>query len=212
LSRLVLWIQEVAVPFLGPGGVLLAAFLDSSFLSLPEINDLLVVTAAARAPESAWIYVTMATLGSLAGCSALWVLARRGGEALLFRRFGPERVARTRQAFRRWDVLALAIPAVLPPPMPFKIFVLCAGVFGVSFRRFAVTLILARGLRYVGWAYVGMRYGEQAMGLLRRFDAWFAERLPLMGALALACAVLWLCLRAERRRRAAAEAGPGGLL
>lgn len=202
MSKLVLWIQEVAVPFLGPAGVFLAAFLDSSFLSLPEINDLLVVTAAARTPESAWLYVAMATLGSLAGCSALWILARRGGEALLLRRFGAERVARTREAFRRWDVLALALPAVLPPPMPFKLFVLCAGVFGISFQRFAITLIVARGLRYIAWAAVGVRYGDQAMGLLRRFDVWFAARLPWILALAGAATALWLLARARSRRSA----------
>lgn len=192
------------MPFLGPAGVFLAAFLDSSFLSLPEINDLLVVTAAARAPESAWLYVCMATLGSVAGCSALWLVARRGGEALLSRRFGAERVARTREAFRRWDVLALAIPALLPPPMPFKIFVLGSGVFGISFQRFVLTLLVARGVRYLAWAFVGLRYGDQAMGLLRRFDAWFAARLPYILALLVTATALWLLARAERRRREAA--------
>ncbi len=198
MHRLVLWIQQVVVPFLGPGGVLLAAFLDSSFLSLPEINDLLVVTAAARAPETAWLYVAMATLGSLAGCSVLWVLAKRGGETLLERRFGSERVARARQAFRRYDILALAVPAVLPPPMPFKLFVLGAGVFGISFQRFAVTLVVARGLRYLAWAFVGVRYGDAAMGLLRRFDLWFAQRLPWILALAGVTTALWLVARAQR--------------
>lgn len=200
MHRLVLWIQQVAVPFLGPAGVFLAAFLDSSFLSLPEINDLLVVTAAARAPETAWLYVAMATFGSLAGCSTLWVLARRGGEALLVRRFGSERVARARQAFQKYDVLALALPAVLPPPMPFKLFVLGAGVFGVSFQRFALTLVVARGLRYLAWAFIGIRYGNPAMGLLRQFDSWFAQRLPWILALAGAAMALWLMARLQRRR------------
>lgn len=197
------------MPFLGPAGVFLAAFLDSSFLSLPEINDLLVVTAAARAPESAWLYVCMATLGSLAGCSVLWLVARRGGEALLYRRFGAERVVRTREAFRRWDVLALAVPALLPPPMPFKIFVLCSGVFGISFQRFALTLLVARGVRYLAWAFVGLRYGDQAMVLLRRFDAWFAEHLPLMLVLLGVAMLAWLLARAGKRRR---EARASGLL
>jgi uncharacterized membrane protein YdjX (TVP38/TMEM64 family) len=154
----------------------------------------------------------MATLGSLGGCAALWVLGRRGGEALLKRRFGSERVSATRDAFRRWDILALAIPALLPPPMPFKIFVLCSGVFGVSFPRFALTLVVSRGLRYTAWAWLGLAYGEQAMGLLRRFDAWFAARLPFALAAAGVAVLAWLLLRAGRRRRAAAQDGPGGLL
>jgi membrane protein YqaA with SNARE-associated domain len=197
VHRIVLWIQQVVVPFLGPGGVFLAALLDSSFLSLPEINDLLVVSAAARAPETAWLYVVMATLGSLAGCSVLWLLAKRGGEPFLERRFG---AARARAAFRRYDVLALAVPAVLPPPMPFKLFVLGAGVFGISFQRFALTLVLARGLRYVAWSFVGIRYGDAAMALLRSFDLWFAERLPWILALLAAATALWFLARAHRRR------------
>lgn len=200
MHRLVFWIQEVAVPFLGPGGVFLAAFLDSSFLSLPEINDLLVVTAAARAPETAWLYVVMATLGSLAGCSVLWALGRRGGEAFFERRFEGKRVARAREAFRRHGVLALALPAVLPPPMPFKLFVLGAGVFGIPFQRFALTLLVARGLRYLAWAFLGIRYGEIAMGLLRQFDLWFARRLPWILAALLVAVALGLMARAQRRR------------
>jgi len=200
VHRIVLWIEHVAVPFLGPGGVFLAAFLDSSFLSLPEINDLLVVTAAARAPETAWMYVVMATAGSLAGCSVLWLLAKRGGEAVLERRFGSGRVARTREAFLRYDILALAVPAVLPPPMPFKLFVLGAGAFGVSFQRFAVALVVARGLRYLAWAFVGIRYGGAAMELLRSFDLWFAARLPWIVALVAVATALWLVARAQRRR------------
>ncbi len=204
MHRLVLWIQQVAVPFLGPAGVLLAAFLDSSFLSLPEINDLLVIAAAAREPETAWIYVVMATLGSLTGCSLLWFLARRGGEAFLVRRFGSARVARTREAFLKYDVLALAIPALLPPPMPFKVFVLCSGVFGISFQRFALTLLVARGLRYLAWAFVGIRYGDEAMHMLKGLDTWFGAHLPWLFALGVGASALWLLSRAVRRRREAA--------
>jgi membrane protein YqaA with SNARE-associated domain len=200
MHRLVVWIQQVAVPFLGPAGVFLAASLDSSFLSLPEINDLLVVTAAARAPETAWLYIVMATLGSLAGCSILWVLARRGGEAFLERRFGSARVARARETFRKYDLLALAVPALMPPPMPFKLFVLGAGVFGVSFQRFALTLIAARGLRYLAWAFIGIQYGDAAMVLLRSFDAWFARNILWILALAAGGTALWLLMRAQRRR------------
>jgi membrane protein YqaA with SNARE-associated domain len=205
MHRVVLWFQDVAVPFLGPPGVFLAAMLDSSFLSLPEINDLLVVTAAARGPETAWLFAAMATLGSLAGCSLLWSLARRRGEPFLERRFGAARVLRTRRAFQRYDLLALAIPALLPPPMPFKIFVLCSGVFGISYRRFALTLLAARGMRYLAWALVGLHFGEEAVSVLKHVDAWFAQRLPLVLALAGTAMVLWLATRRvlQRTREAA---------
>ncbi|MBI3932382.1 MAG: DedA family protein [Acidobacteria bacterium] len=181
MHKVVLWVQQILVPALGPAGLFMAAFLDSSFLSLPEINDLLVVTWAAARPETAWVPVLMATLGSIAGCSVLWWLGGRGGEAFLVRRFGAAQVERTRAAFERWDLLALAVPAVLPPPMPFKVFVLSAGVFRVSYRRFVLTLLVARGLRYVVWGALGVVYGDEAMGLLRAVDAWFAERVAAAG-------------------------------
>jgi membrane protein YqaA with SNARE-associated domain len=195
MHKAVLWIQQVLVPVLGPAGILLVAFFDSSFVSIPEINDILVVTSSAARPGLAWLYALSATVGSLLGCAVLWALGRRGGEALLVKRFGQERVERTRQAFRRWDVLALALPAVLPPPMPFKVFVLSAGVFGLSGRRFALTLLVARGLRYSVWAALGAFYGDEALVMLGAVDRWFSERLWLLlgvaGALVLALLLAW---------------------
>jgi len=201
MHKLVLWIQFVLLPALGPSGLFLVAFCDSSFLSLPEINDILVVTSSSLRPQTAWVPITMATLGSLAGCSLLWEIGRRGGEPLLERRFGKAQVARTRAAFERWDLLALVIPALLPPPMPFKIFVLSAGVFGVPWRRFAGTLIVARGIRYVFWGVLGIFYGDEALQLLRAVDTWFSDwGLELLGVAA-AAALVALAVWAVRRRR-----------
>jgi membrane protein YqaA with SNARE-associated domain len=209
MHGIVVWIQTVLIPALGPFGLFVVAFFDSSFLSVPEINDLLVVSAGARDAGTVWMYAAAATLGSLAGCSALWYLGRRGGEALLVRRFGPERVERTRAAFRRWDVLALAVPAIAPPPMPFKIFVLSAGVFGLPYRRFAATLVVARGLRYAFWGFLGAVYGPRALVVLQRVDAWFrAHWAAVLGGLALAAALGLLAAWAWRRARKP----PGGPL
>lgn len=199
MVRFVSWIQDVVLPLLGPSGIFLAAFLDSSFLSLPEINDLLVVASAAVHPETAWIPVTLATLGSLAGCSALWWLGRRGGDAFLNRRFGAERTAQARELFHRFGPLALAVPAVLPPPMPFKVFVIAAGVFGFPWPRFALTLLLARGARYAVWAVLGAAYGDEAMGFLRSFDAWAAGRQTLLLSVAAGLTVATLVYLWARR-------------
>jgi membrane protein YqaA with SNARE-associated domain len=208
VHKLLVWIQTVLVPLLGPPGVFLVSFLDSSFVSIPEVNDIIVITSAARNPRTAWIYVLFTTLGSVAGCLVLWALGRRGGEAFLVKRFGQDRVNRTREVFRRWDVLALALPAVLPPPMPFKIFVLSAGVFGFPWRRMAVTLFVARGLRYTAWAIGGVVYGDEALALLQRSDAWFARNLPYVlgvtAALVAGGVAFWLL---RRRRPGMAESG-----
>src|SRR5262245_42730898 len=147
----------------------------------------------------------MATLGSLAGCSVLWWIGRRGGEAFLVRRFGRQRVDDTRSAFARWDVLCLAIPAVLPPPMPFKIFVLSAGVFGVRYRRMALTLLVARGVRYAFWGLFGAFYGDEALATLRVIDQWFAERVLELGLLALGAALATVAIALLRRRRRSAS-------
>jgi membrane protein YqaA with SNARE-associated domain len=201
MHKAVLWLQGVLIPLLGPPGLFLVAVLDSSFLSIPEVNDLLVVTSSSAYPAQAWLYILMATLGSVAGSTILWWLGRRGGQALLERRFGVERVERTRVLFSRWGVLALAIPSMLPPPMPFKVFVLSSGVFAMPWRRFVVTLLVARGLRYSFWGVMGVLYGREALAILQRFDAWFAGRTDwLLAGLALLVAVtlaVWLV----RRRR-----------
>lgn len=203
MHGVVVWIQTVLVPTLGPLGLLVVAFFDSSFISIPEINDILVVTSSTANPRMAWLAALMATLGSLAGCTLLWWLGRRGGESFLVRRFGAEKLERTRRAFRRWDILALAVPAVLPPPMPFKVFVVAAGVFGVPCRRFMATVAFARGLRYSIWGALGAVWGQEAMAWLRTVDGWFADRLPILYVIgaALLLAGLWFFLGRTRSER-----------
>jgi membrane protein YqaA with SNARE-associated domain len=203
MHHVVVWFKDVLVPFLGTPGVFLAAFLDSSFLSLPEITDLVVVTAAAQSAERGWLYAAASTVGSVAGCVVLWWIGWRGEEAFLERRFGVHRVARARAAFHKWDFLALAIPALLPPPMPFKLFVIAAGVFDFPLLRFVLTLLIARGLRYALWAFVGIQYGDRAMDVFNAVDAWFGARLPWVGAAVALALAAWLIQGRLRRRRAA---------
>jgi membrane protein YqaA with SNARE-associated domain len=193
------WLQDVVVPHLGPGGILLVAFIDSAFLSIPEVNDIFVVTSSSAHPEKAWLYVLTTTLGSVAGCCTLWTIGKKGGEPLLVRKYGPERVERTRAAFRKWDILALAIPAILPPPIPFKIFVFSAGVFGVPFQRFALTVALARGARYTSWAIVGVLYGEAGMAYLKAFDLWFQENIWTITPVVLSVALIGLLVARKRQ-------------
>lgn len=210
MYRLLSWIQTVLIPHLGPFGLFVVAFLDSSFLSLPEVNDVLVVSAAIGDPEGVWLPVLVATTGSVAGSSVLWALGRRGGQALLERRFGSARAVRTRAAYRRWGILALAVPALLPPPMPFKVFVLAAGVFGFPLARLVATLFLARGARYAFWGGMGAAYGREALEVLRTVDQWSAARLPLVLALA-GTGVLGGLLFYLRRRRMRAGIDVGGV-
>jgi len=206
MAKLLLWIQTTAVPWLGPPGVFLVAFLDASFLSLPEVGDLLVVTSGMRDPKAGWTAALMAATGSLAGSSVLWFVGRRGGEKLLSRWFSAARVEQARSAFARWDLMAVAVPAILPPPVPLKAFVVAAGVFRVSFERFASSLFLARGLRYALWAVVGIVYGRRALGILGAVDRLSGDHALLL-ILVLGLALVGLL---AVRRRLASDARPAG--
>ena len=147
MSRFVHWIQALAMT-MGAPGILLVAFLDSSVLSLPEIADLLVIWMVTKHHSRFVLYVGCATLGSVAGCLVLYYIGKKGGEALMRRRFNSGSVDRTLGAFRRHGVMAVLVPAILPPPAPFKIFVLLAGVADISATRFTIAIVIGRGARY----------------------------------------------------------------
>lgn len=165
MSRIISGIQAFAVSIGGPG-LFFIAFLDSSFLSLPEINDLLVITMVIQNKDLMVYYALMATLGSTAGCLVLYFIGRKGGEGLIRRRFGGEKMERAMARSKRYGVLAVAIPAILPPPAPFKIFVLLAGVANVPILQFLSAIVAARGLRYFGEGWLAVRYGDQALMLI----------------------------------------------
>ncbi|OFW18015.1 MAG: hypothetical protein A3H97_02165 [Acidobacteria bacterium RIFCSPLOWO2_02_FULL_65_29] len=165
MSRFVAWIQAFALS-LGAPGLFVVAFLDSSFLSLPEINDLLLVWMVTQHKARMPIYAAASTLGSIAGCLVLYYLGRKGGDALVRRRFNAERVDRALGAVQRNGVMAVLIPSLLPPPAPFKIFVLLAGVAQVNVSRFVVAVGIGRGIRYFGEGLLAVRYGDQAISYL----------------------------------------------
>ena len=166
MSRIVSWLEAFTSSLGGPG-LFLVAFLDSSFLSLPEINDVLVVLMVTRNEELMPYYAAMATLGSITGCLVLYVLGRKGGEAILQKRFSGPRVEKATGLFRRFGVLAIIVPALLPPPAPFKVFVLLSGVTRVPWSRFCGAVAVGRGVRYFGEGLLAVRYGDEAVELLR---------------------------------------------
>src|SRR6266850_2170280 len=162
MSRFVHSIQALALMW-GAPGLLLVAFLDSSLLSLPEIADLLVIYMVTTHPARYALYVTSATLGSLLGCLALYYLGKKGGEALLRGRMSTHRYDKTLDAFRRHGVMAVLVPSILPPPAPFKPFVLLAGIAEISTTRFTIAILIGRGARYIVEGLLALWYGERAM-------------------------------------------------
>ena len=197
LKSIIDWLSGVAVTLGGPG-LFAIAFLDSSFISLPQINDLLVVVMVLRDPDWMVYYAAMATLGSIAGCYAIYYLAERGGEAFIRRRLKPGSVERALSLYKRHGLLALMVPALLPPPAPFKLFVLMAGVARVRPLQFVAAVGIARGVRYLALGYLTIRYGEQAAELM----ATRGREVALWAAAVIAgLAVLWWLLQKRWGRR-----------
>ncbi len=167
MHRLVDFFQPLAQG-LGGTGLALVAFLDSSFLSLPEIADLALVWLVTQHPGRWWYYAFMSTAGSVVGCYVLYVLARKGGERFLRKRLAAGHVEWGLGVFRKYGLLALIVPSLLPPPMPFKIFVLLAGVADVTPGTFIAALTLGRGFRYTAEALLAYFYGARAMDFIER--------------------------------------------
>jgi membrane protein YqaA with SNARE-associated domain len=111
--------------------------------------------------------VALAVAGSVAGCLVLHYLGRKGGEALVRKRFTGEKTEKAMTALRRYGVMAVLVPCLLPPPFPFKIFVLLAGVIGISATRLAIAIAIGRGVRYVALGLLAVQYGERAMTYMR---------------------------------------------
>jgi membrane protein YqaA with SNARE-associated domain len=166
MGRFVQGIQALAMS-MGAPGIFLVAFLDSSILSLPEIADLLIIYMVTKRPSLFLLYVGSATIGSLAGCLLLYFIGKKGGAALVHKRFDSAAVGRTLDAFRRHGIMAVLVPAILPPPAPFKPFVLLAGVADISASRFTVAILIGRGARYSLEGLLALWYGERAMAFMR---------------------------------------------
>ncbi len=166
MQRLVAWVQGFSES-LGGSGLFILSFLDSSFLSFPQVCDALIVLLTVRHEERMLYYALATTLGSIAGCYALFSVGRKGGEAFLRKRFHARHVDRAMDVFRRYGMLAIIVPSLLPPPMPFKIFVLAAGVAEVRTADFLLAVAIGRGLRYFGVGFLALWYGEQAITFLR---------------------------------------------
>lgn len=154
------WLQAIVTAAGGPG-LFLISFLDSSVLTFPVINDLLLIDLAVQYPARMPYYAAMATLGSVLGCVLLYYVARKGGEAMFHKHAGP-RAQRIRAWTQRNGFLGILVTALLPPPTPFKIFVIAAGALEMPIRSFVLGLLLARAIRYFGEGVLAVRYGQFA--------------------------------------------------
>jgi membrane protein YqaA with SNARE-associated domain len=167
-KRLQAFIVGVPLYVAAPSMIVIGA-LDSSLLSLPEINDYLVVARCYNDPKSVFFFPLFAALGSVIGCVALYEIMRRGGQAVMRRRFSQNNIERVERAYARFGFLAVAVPALLPPPMPFKVFVASAGALEYPRWRFVVIVMISRSLRYFIEGALAIYYGEYVIKFLKDF-------------------------------------------
>ena len=151
----------VTLSTLGGPGILLSAFLDSSFLPLPLVTDLIVMDFSIRRPARMPYYATMAALGSLAGCIWIYALARKAGEAY-YRRKREHAPGSVRKWVQEFPLTSVLLPAVAPFPVPFKPFVIAQGVFRVPLVPFVVGTFVGRGILFFAEGFVAVRYGASA--------------------------------------------------
>lgn len=157
---------------------------------MPQINDLLVVLMVTQ--NKAWMpyYAAMATMGSVLGCYVIYYLAEKGGEAFLRRRVKRrQNLDRVLGLYKKHGLMALMVPALLPPPSPFKLFVLAAGVAGVRPAQFITAIAVARGVRYLALGVLAIYYGDAALELMRTHGRWVA--LGLVGMILVSALAWW---------------------
>jgi len=204
-SSVAAWLEHnvISLPlyYAAPAMVLIGA-LDSSLLSLPEINDYLVVGRCYKYPSAVFYFPLFAAAGSVLGCWLLYSIMRRGGQALLRKRFKPERIERVERAYARFGILAIAIPAILPPPLPFKIFVATAGTLEYPRWKFLLTVMIARSVRYYVEGILAVFYGRRVLSFLKE------NGLTILTVVAAAAFIgLLIYLLVKRRKSHLKEAG-----
>jgi membrane protein YqaA with SNARE-associated domain len=163
-------------------------------VSLPQINDILVVLMVTQNKRLMPYYAAMATLGSVAGCYVIYYLANKGGEAFLNKRMKADHTQRVLAMYRRHGLLALMVPALLPPPAPFKLFRAHGGCREGPSPRLRQCDAIARGVRYLVLGFLAIRYGDAALDLMRTHGPQVGLALAML--IVLAALVWW---RVQRR-------------
>lgn len=192
-------VSEYLITF-GAFGLFAVALLDSTFVPLPSSADALMLLLTAAHPRWMLLYAFMATAGSALGCWILYLISRRAGARAL-RRFSEAKQKRVKELIERYDMAAVLVATLLPPPFPFKLFVITAGVFRFSLVRFMIAIVVGRAFRFLLEGYFAVRFGDQAKEILARYYPWIG--------LGLAFAILiWVSSKSLRKHRSARSLTP----
>lgn len=184
---------------LGIWGVFVIAFADSALIGMPV--DFVVATYVHQDRHRMLLYVVMAALGSALGSIPLYLIGYAGGETVLRKRISEERFLKIHRSFERHEFWALMFPGMLPPPMPFKVFVLGAAVFEMRFSDFLIAIFAGRFVRFLVLSLLVIYFGPQIIDL---FGGAFKHHWILIVTLIAAAICAWLLLR---RRPSTAKSG-----
>ena len=152
----------------GAFGLFTVALLDSTFVPLPSSADALMLLLSTTNPSWMLLYAFMATSGSALGCWILYLISRRAGARAL-NRFSEAKQQRVKNWIEKYDAFAVLVATLLPPPFPFKLFVVTAGVFRFSLVRFMLAIIVGRAFRFLLEGFFAVRYGAQAKEILAKY-------------------------------------------
>ena len=176
----------------GAFGLFAVALLDSTFVPLPSSADALMILLSTTNPSWMLLYAFMATSGSALGCWILYLISRRAGSRAL-NRFSEAKQQRVKNWIEKYDAFAVLVATLLPPPFPFKLFVVTAGVFRFSLLRFMLAIIVGRAFRFLLEGYLAVRYGAQAKEILTKYY-------PFIGLGLVVLIVLYVVLRQKLKR------------
>ena len=182
---------------LGPAGLFAVALLDSVFVPLPGGPDAVMILLSTQRPAWMPVYALSATVGSVLGCVILYHISRRAGRRALDKFSGPKQ-ARVKGLLDRYDVLSVLVACLLPPPFPFKLFVVSAGVFRLNLWRFTAAIAFGRALRYFLEGFVVVEYGEQAKEVIARHT-------PAVGLGLAALVIIFFVVRSFLRKKKGAR-------
>lgn len=195
LARYVAWVLGL-LKVLGMWGAFVIAFADSALLGMPV--DAAVATYVYQDRKRVLFYVAMASLGSALGSIPLYLIGYAGGEKVLRKRISEQRFLKIHRSFEDHEFWALMFPGMLPPPMPFKIFVLAAAVFEMKFRDFLAAIFFGRFVRFFVLSMLVLYFGPQIVGLL---GTLFKRHWLWLAAAVVSAVLLWLLLRWNKARR-----------
>ena len=191
---------------LGSWAVFAIAGIDSAFFGLPL--DPVVASYVYADNSRFFLYAVMAAAGSAVGCIILYVIGYKGGEVLLAKRMSAAKFNRIRSSFDRHEFWALMFPAMMPPPFPFKVFVLSAAVFEMNFGHFLLAIFVGRFIRFIVLSLLVLQFGPQVAALASEMvlSHWLVV-LIMISSLGLLGGVLWYRSRRNKEDRASNEIG-----